>query len=799
MKIKEIAIQKNFTKFKDNQKIIFNNSKSNVTFVYGVNGSGKSSISRLFYYSKLKIKNVEEFTNKIEQLNTIGTAEPAKVMILFDNDSECIIANNDILNPKNFPVFNKDYIDNKITYQQNFRENKFDPKNSTYSITSEAKNNFINKTKEYKILIEQGQNLKQIIEKIINSEISQIVSDCGTTRGNSIFNDYSYNNFKNLDSSLITEDLTKNRLEHIQFIQNLKDLSDDNKIFFTIPFLENQTTFLEYINNINEIIKFSEDKAKISFAKEYLDNFQQDEKNWKLEGETYITNSSCPFCGSDISNNKIISIYKTYINSKVKQTEDFINNAVFELKKNLSLLDSVDIVKQKLEQLDKLFNEKNIEKLNNFVSNYKEFINNAITILKSKLKEENLYINCTEKINRIDNNLVQSIINDYTNLKKSFEVLNKKIDNTNKEKKTRNDKYLKTTAKYIVYKKIEDKIKEVHSLYEKVSNTNKELEKLKFAYEEDMKNKNELLKIMNEFLDNFKITNYRINEEFDLCINNIPVTYKANQYLSDGEKSIIAFALFMAEIQLLYIPSEKDIIFIDDPITSMDYPNIYNICNYICDLIKENSSSQIIITSHNIKFLNMFKRIFKNSQYIILKEDEFGKTINLDDNNKLSSDYLEKLKEIYKVYIKNHINNNQKLYIHNYCRYVIETLSRFEFPNHNEESDSSKHYMELLINKIKEGTIQFDISKNEINSVYNLINKGSHATIDIVHDDEEYVDSDYINCCKLIIKYLKVSYTGQYDYLCTNYNNENIANNKETSIDSNKSITIQKEKELIEV
>ena len=224
MKIKEIEIHKNFTKFKDNQKIVFNNLKSNVAFIYGVNGSGKSSISRLLYYSSLKLKNNEEFKNKIEQLNTIGASETAKITIYFDNNLQCIIDNNDILNPVIFPVFNKDYIDSKITYQQNFRKNKFDPKNSTYSITSEAKNNYIDKVKEYDFLIEQGKTLKQIIEEQISLEISHIISDCGTTKGNSVFKEYSYDNFKNIDTAKITGDLDKIRLEHIQFIQNLKDL-----------------------------------------------------------------------------------------------------------------------------------------------------------------------------------------------------------------------------------------------------------------------------------------------------------------------------------------------------------------------------------------------------------------------------------------------------------------------------------------------------------------------------------------------------------------------------------------------
>ena len=156
MKLKEIIIKRNFTKFQNNQILTLDNKKSNITFIYGVNGTGKSSISRLFYYSNLGLNNKEEFNDKIEQLTTMGATEDANVMLVYDDNSETIIANKDIINPHKIPTFNKDYIDNKITYQQNFRNNKFDPKNSTYSVASEAKNN---------ILIRQ-KNIIQLLNKV---------------------------------------------------------------------------------------------------------------------------------------------------------------------------------------------------------------------------------------------------------------------------------------------------------------------------------------------------------------------------------------------------------------------------------------------------------------------------------------------------------------------------------------------------------------------------------------------------------------------------------------------------------
>ena len=122
-------------------------------------------------------------------------------------------------------------------------------------------------------------------------------------------------------------------------------------------------------------------------------------------------------------------------------------------------------------------------------------------------------------------------------------------------------------------------------MYKKSLELNKEAEELKKIYQEELKGKNELLKTINSILDDFTITNYRIDEKFDLYLNDCSVSQKADRLLSDGEKNIIAFALFISELKLLYSETEKSIIFIDDPITSVDYPNLYSIYNYLIDII----------------------------------------------------------------------------------------------------------------------------------------------------------------------------------------------------------------------
>ena len=65
MKIASINIESSFTKFIDSQEIkIPSDKKTNCIFIYGKNGSGKSSISKLFY-TKEALEAFNEICNML--------------------------------------------------------------------------------------------------------------------------------------------------------------------------------------------------------------------------------------------------------------------------------------------------------------------------------------------------------------------------------------------------------------------------------------------------------------------------------------------------------------------------------------------------------------------------------------------------------------------------------------------------------------------------------------------------------------------------------------------------------------
>ena len=94
--------------------------------------------------------------------------------------------------------------------------------------------------------------------------------------------------------------------------------------------------------------------------------------------------------------------------------------------------------------------------------------------------------------------------------------------------------------------------------------------------------------------------------------------------LSEGECSLISFCYFMAKLDDVATSGQKPIIWIDDPISSLDSNHIYFIFSLIVSKIaKTGCFSQLFISTHNLDFLKYLNRL---------------KSYHLDKNGKQAAD-----------------------------------------------------------------------------------------------------------------------------------------------------------------
>ena len=108
------------------------------------------------------------------------------------------------------------------------------------------------------------------------------------------------------------------------------------------------------------------------------------------------------------------------------------------------------------------------------------------------------------------------------------------------------------------------------------------------------------------------------------------------EHLSEGEKSAIGFAYFLTELKSLRNddPSKlpNTIIFIDDPISSLDSNHIFFVYSLInAEIIAKQEFEQIFISTHNLDFLKYLKRLPSASNknqcayFLISREKETSK------------------------------------------------------------------------------------------------------------------------------------------------------------------------------
>lgn len=89
---------------------------------------------------------------------------------------------------------------------------------------------------------------------------------------------------------------------------------------------------------------------------------------------------------------------------------------------------------------------------------------------------------------------------------------------------------------------------------------------------------------------------------------------KKAHHLSEGECSLLAFCYFLAKLDDVATRNTKPVIWIDDPISSLDGNHIFFIYSLLnTEIVSTRKFSQLFISTHNLDFLKYLKRL--NGKY----------------------------------------------------------------------------------------------------------------------------------------------------------------------------------------
>ncbi len=143
------------------------------------------------------------------------------------------------------------------------------------------------------------------------------------------------------------------------------------------------------------------------------------------------------------------------------------------------------------------------------------------------------------------------------------------------------------------------------------------------AKRREMNDEEKGAKKVNEYLNHFFGNNFitleaKENEEEELESKSIrfEVTREGAKayHLSEGECSLLAFCYFLAKLDDIDTRGSKPIVWIDDPICSLDSNHIFFLYSLIYnEIVSSGSFKQLFISTHNLDFLKYLKRLTDKS------------------------------------------------------------------------------------------------------------------------------------------------------------------------------------------
>ena len=630
--------------------------------IYGWNYSGKTTLSRIFSSFEHGYMHPDFSSGEFE-------------VVLSDNTR---YRQNNLVNlPYSVRVFNSDFIDQNLEWKNGIKpilmlgeegielQKELDLLNKIYRERKNILNDINNKTKD----------INKILNKGATDKAGEIRKNLGVTPFNRTPHLEKYINIviDNINNHLLSEDEYKKELSIIN--SEKRDNIDE------INLISEVDIYKEKINTL-----FS--KVAIREAILELKNNQLLE-SWVEKGIKINKGSEkCKFCGNTIPEDLFLNLEKHFTKAVDKLNSD-INNLYNEF---ISKKIKIELFDESRLYIDLRPEYKNLKAvLNLFLEKYNEDIEKI-----SKKIEEKYYRK--DESYSLDEFIDQSIVT----------KLNDTISNINKivcEHVTRNNKLAETkknsleklilhnTAEYLIdsdYLSQKEKIHRINKLSEKLARNISQLKEKSTNIERQISEEVKGADRINELL---KLYFGKDDISIELNNENKYSLIRANNQaknLSEGEKTAISFSYFLAKLQDKDTDITNCIVYIDDPISSLDSNHLYNTFSMIKSCLKD--AHQVFVSTHNYEFFKILKgdAIFKEyrnknkvSSLYIIKRKAHDESEILDIPTTLksyNSEYHYLFSLIYNFYINPNANEYIIYNLPNMLRKLLEIYTSFKVP-----------------------------------------------------------------------------------------------------------------------
>ncbi|MBC6298279.1 AAA family ATPase [Listeria sp. FSL L7-1517] len=601
-----------------NNEIIFDKA---INFVYGKNGTGKSTI-----------------TNYIKEY--CGGDLDVRIFQGFDS----IIGEDNKLNAVTLGKEN-------TSINEQIKSKVSDKKKLLEEIEKKSKEIIIPENNESENLYSRFEKSKKEKDEK-KQDLEKFYSQCATKiAGNNIFVE---------NARKYRKDAFQKEIEYAKFIKedeikkNKDILKSESKKAKTILFPK--IDFSKYQKSVNEIL-LSKVESKI-----ILEELENDSKknNFAEEGmDIHKAGEKCSFCGNLVTTERVTLLKEYFSTDEVETLKKSISEEkarVEEERESLSslVLNIGDFYPDFLSVAEKVN-----EKIKGLVKIQKNFLDELMSALEQK--EKNLF-NADSELSLVFPTSFNDIFSEY----EEIVILNNEFADNLKTKKSeaRDNLRLHEVKKLIVESKFESELTRLEVLTQKeseaqinfdneVSKINIEKDKINeidseiVSLKRKTKNTEKLAHNINiklKYLVSFELIRKKVdNQEFYEIKSHLGEIRSITE-ISTGEKNIIAFLYFIEKLSEVLDSSEDNnkIIVFDDPMTSNDDTMQYLIIDELQKIIKKYkknpSSGKFILLTHNTFFYLNCSYEIKNSRSgeNVFEENNFYKIQRCDNYNKIN-------------------------------------------------------------------------------------------------------------------------------------------------------------------
>ncbi|MDO6440499.1 AAA family ATPase [Cyclobacterium sp. 1_MG-2023] len=665
-------------------------------FIFGFNGSGKTSLSNIFNLVTSKSNYSED--KKKELFQDLKNHDSSKIKIATGNNQKLTYPPTESQNNRNIFVFNSNFISDHVYDGTKGNLKKF-------NVSSTELND-----PEIKKITDNIETKEEII-KGINKKIKKAEEDFSQIKKdyNSDFRKHFANKQLSIDKKLpdassvptdsveqLQEKLNLKIKEH-KLSKNQKSLEEDIQSFSQLTFP--QIKILK--SDINKVFQDSVSKIatdsltkKISDYQEIVeeDDVRKVEPWYKFGNELFkkissIQNKKCPLCDSNINDSYIdlVNSFSAYFD---KEYEVFITK----------IDEQISLIEQQIKTIKET--NTNYEKLLKLYIKYSDFINHSPSEF-STIELERSLSEIKDGLNKKKNNSNKNITFDFSDIRtrlmnhnQVMEELSSYVESLKENllSKIKSPSEIESTIrgiyKSLVYKSLNSKLNGVekyHSNCELRIKTEKEIEVLQEEKVQRLKDLKLEAKKVGEFLIRLGINHFTIDLNEESEGNNILVKYKSQSQiksrlrntLSEGEKTALAFSYFLSKVTIETKNPSQTIIVIDDPISSLDDNRIYNTASLIYDTFHD--YKQLFILSHNFFFLKYIYPSFRKGKSCYLISNGNIDILPKSLQN-FQTPYYYMIESISSFIEENDKNYDEaRKYLPNYIRRVLETFFSFKY------------------------------------------------------------------------------------------------------------------------